>query len=352
MQRAELNYYLPPELIAQEPIEPRDAARLLVLHRESGRIEHRGFRDLREFLRPGDCLVLNDTRVLPARFFCRRQSGGRVEALFLEAREGRWRMLLKPSNRLVVGERIECPEGGLHLHLAERLERGEWAVEPEPPVAPFEFLTRVGHTPLPPYIRRDGHRGADRPEDAQRYQTVYAARLGAIAAPTAGLHFTQTLLDELRCAGVQRATVTLHVGVGTFSPVEVDELADHRMHAEWYEVSGDALRQLDATRRTGGRLVCVGTTSARVLETLARDLPPFGQLERFEARQDWTSLFIYPPFDFRNIDVMVTNFHLPGSTLLAMVMALAGAENVRSAYAAAIRERYRFFSYGDAMLIV
>ena len=234
-------------------------------------------------------------------------------------------MLLKPSNRLSVGETIQSAEGGLTLHLVARLERGEWAAEPEPAVPPFEFLSRVGHTPLPPYIRRDGHRGADRPSDAERYQTVYAAQPGAVAAPTAGLHFTPALLEALAALGVGRASVTLHVGVGTFSPVEVELLREHHMHAEWYEVGADALRMLDATRRAGGRIVCIGTTSARVLETLAREYPPLGQLETARSVSGWTDLFIYPPYVFRNVDLMLTNFHLPGSTLIAMAMALAGS---------------------------
>ncbi len=341
MRRSDLHYDLPPELIAQQPVEPRDTSRLLVLHRHTGRIEHRRFRDIVEYLRAGDCLVLNDTSVVPARFFCRRTTGGRIEALFLHAEDAGWHVLLKPAARLAAGERLR-PEGGeVELRLVRRLERGEWLVRPEPPVAPLDLLRRIGQTPLPPYIRRDA---GPLPADSGRYQTVYAARPGAVAAPTAGLHFTPELLARLEAAGIRRATVTLHVGPGTFQPIDVDDLSEHPMHAEWYEAPQTAIQAIAAARRGGGRIVAVGTTSARVLESLPEE--PAG------PQSGWTRLFIYPPYRFRRVDALVTNFHLPGSTLLALVMALAGREQILAAYGAAIRERYRFYSYGDAMLIL
>lgn len=361
MRRSELHYDLPAERIAQRPAEPRDASRLLVLHRASGRIEHRRFAEIGAYLRAGDCLVVNDTRVIPARFFCRRGSGGRVEGLFLREEGGRWRVLLKPSSRLRTGERLDVVEAGADgrptagprdpasrmgagpgIVLLESHERGEWSVTPDPPIAAAALLDRVGQTPLPPYIERAaGPDGADR----ERYQTVFARSPGAVAAPTAGLHFTAELLARLSAAGVGRAEVTLHVGLGTFAAIDVEELSEHVMHPEWYEVGGEALEALRRTRRAGGRIVAVGTTSARVLESI--DLWEGAGA----SRRGWTDLFIYPPYRFRNVDALVTNFHLPGSTLLALVMALAGVEAIRGAYACAIAEGYRFFSYGDAMLI-
>jgi S-adenosylmethionine:tRNA ribosyltransferase-isomerase len=356
MQLSALAYDLPPELIAQQPAEPRDAARLLVLERASGRITHRHFRDLPEYLRPADCLVLNDTRVLPARFFARRASGGRVEGLFLHAEAGGWRVLLKPAGRLRVGERLACAADHA-VELLARLERGEWLVRATPTRPPTEWLQAVGQTPLPPYIRK----GQAAAGDAERYQTVYAASPGAVAAPTAGLHFTPELLARIAAAGVARATVTLHVGRGTFVPIEVDDLARHAMHAEWFELPAATAALLAARRASGGRIVAVGTTAVRVLESVARGDAAAGAGETgasagaagaSAAVAGWTNIFIYPPYAFRQVDALVTNFHLPGSTLLALVMAFASVELVRAAYAAAIAERYRFYSYGDAMLVV
>jgi len=455
MLRRELHYHLPPELIAQQPAEPRDASRLLVLDRRSGAIAHHVFRELGRFLRPGDCLVLNDTRVIPARFFCRRASGGRVEGLFLHSDGGEWRVLLRPAARLKVGERLspcaelkepggsgrlgplgqqaghadpeeagetpappsqdgahhglrhttepgavsgaglrptrmgEPPAADVSLRLVAAHPRGEWAVVPEPACDPLAWLARHGQTPLPPYIHRAG--GPDA-HDLERYQAVYAARPGAVAAPTAGLHFTPALLDELAAAGVERVAVTLHVGPGTFQPVDVEDLADHPMHAEYYAVAADVAERLAAVRRAGGRIVAVGTTAARVLESLpgvlgegglagergagerrgelgaAASFPrtressaasaesppdvPAAGASPSESLSGWTRIFIYPPYTFRNVDVLLTNFHLPESTLLALVMALGGVDAVRAAYAAAVAERYRFYSYGDAMVVV
>jgi S-adenosylmethionine:tRNA ribosyltransferase-isomerase len=374
MRLSELQYELPPELIAQHPVVPRDASRLLVLDRRRGSIEHRTFRDLGDYLVPGDCLVLNDTRVIPARFFGRRATGGRVEGLFLRTDGDGWRVMLKGSARLKVGERIACDRSPVQLTVERRLERGEWLVRPEPAVGPLEWLVQVGHTPLPPYIHRGAStHGLPGPEDAERYQTVYAQRPGAVAAPTAGLHFTAELLDQLRGRGVRQVDVTLHVGPGTFVPIEVDDLSEHRMHAEWFEVTPAALVGLRAARTAGRRVVAVGTTSARVLESLSageldrpaattaapgddsavpRLLPGKKGDSETAALSGWTDIFIHPPYRFRHVDRLLTNFHLPGSTLLALVMAFASPELIRAAYREAVERRYRFYSYGDAMLIL
>jgi len=343
----ELQFELPEELIAQRPAEPRDASRLLVLERSTGKIEHHTFREICRYLRPGDCVTLNDTRVIPARFFCRRATGGKVEALYLHQIGNLWRVLLKPASRLRVGEHLTCGNGDCKLVLDKRCERGEWDVHPEPAVEPLEVLQRIGQTPLPPYIHRPEKPDA---QDEQRYQTVYARRAGAAAAPTAGLHFTPELLEELRAAGVNIAVLTLHVGLGTFAPISADDLAQHHMHAEYYEIDGRTIALLEATRSGGGRIIAVGTTSVRVLESLEFKLGA-GKVPE-GARSGWTDIFIYPPYRYRNVDRLLTNFHLPGSTLLALVMAFAGIEETRAAYAAAIEERYRFYSYGDAMLIL
>ncbi|MFO0837911.1 MAG: tRNA preQ1(34) S-adenosylmethionine ribosyltransferase-isomerase QueA [Phycisphaerae bacterium] len=357
MLRAELRYDLPPELIAQQPIEPRDASRLLVLHRDSGQIEHRVFRDIGQYVHSGDCLVLNNTRVLPARFACRRRSGGRIEALFLTNDPSGWRVLLRPSVRLRVGELLACDGADIDLRIVEALERGEWRVAPLPAIEPATLLGKIGRTPLPPYIRRANDAAGDAEAvDRERYQTVYARKDGAAAAPTAGLHFTPELLRSLATAGVSRSEVTLHVGLATFAAIDAADLRDHRMHGEAYEVSAEAARQLRHTRLSGGRLVAVGTTSARVLESL----PAIARRSDDGAARDnqpadvrgSTSIFIYPPYSFRNVDVLITNFHLPGSTLLALVMGFAGVEQTRRAYLEAVQQRYRFFSYGDAMLIL
>jgi S-adenosylmethionine:tRNA ribosyltransferase-isomerase len=346
MRREELQYDLPPELIAQQPAEPRDASRLMVVDRATGGIAHRMFRDLPEYLAGPDLLVLNDTRVIPARFFGRRATGGRVELLFLHVDGDAWQVMLRSSRRLQAGERIACDGADVAIELIERVERGTWRVQPVPAVGVMELLSRVGQTPLPPYIERARPTAAD----VERYQTVYAQRPGAVAAPTAGLHFTPAVFDALVARGVQRTAVTLHVGAGTFTPIEADALADHRMHAEWYEAPAAAIAALRRTRAAGGRIVAVGTTAVRVLESL-----PDGAVDPDAAApaapSGWTDVFIYPPYTPRHVDVLVTNFHLPGSSLIALVMALAGKELIRAAYAAAIAEGYRFYSYGDAMLI-
>lgn len=347
MRTEDLHYDLPPELIAQAPATPRDASRLLVVDRAAATRAHRRFRDLPEYLRAGDALVLNDTRVLKARFFARRSTGGRIEALFLHADADGWRVLLKPSAKLRVGETLACEGTDAGLALAARRERGEWLARPEPPTDPLTLLEKIGAPPLPPYIARPAGPAAD---DVARYQTIYADQPGAVAAPTAGLHFTPELFAQLDELGVRRVTLTLHVGLGTFQPIQAAELADHPMHAEQYSISADAIARLDAVRRAGGRIVAVGTTSTRVLESLpltlgVDDAPATGH-------SGWTDIFIYPPYQPRNLDMLITNFHLPGSTLLALVMALAGREQTLAAYADAVAQRYRFYSYGDALLLL
>lgn len=362
MRLADLQYGLPKRLIAQRPCDPRDASRLLVLHRTDARIEHTTFRSIVERFQPGDCLVRNNTRVLPARFFCRRGTGGRVEALFLHAAEDGWTVLLRPSARLRPGQQLEVERSPHRLELLERAQRGQWRVRAEPRVDPHALLERVGQPPLPPYIHRDLRPDA---EDALRYQTVYASRPGAAAAPTAGLHFTPGVLDRLAERGVSTAELTLHVGVGTFAPILVDNLADHRMHAEWFELPAATIAAAARARASGRRIVAVGTTSARVLESMPETIcgqTHGGEPHRSDTRcgeghcgatrSGWTDIFIYPPYAFRNVDALLTNFHLPGSTLLAMAMAFAGVENVRRAYREAIEAEYRFFSYGDSMLIL
>jgi S-adenosylmethionine:tRNA ribosyltransferase-isomerase len=347
---SDFDYDLPEALIAQEPLERRDESRLLVLHRGQG-TEHHRFSELPELLRPGDLLVLNNTRVLPARFYCRRETGGRIEGLYLEASEdGTWNVLLRNASRCGSGE-VLAFEGHdrQRLKIVERLGGGTWRVQPLPKADPAELLEAVGIMPLPPYIRRNGE---DRPADRQRYQTVYASRAGAVAAPTAGLHFTDELLERLADREIGTAHVTLHVGPGTFAPVKVEDVVDHDMHSETYELTAEAAEAIMAARQAGRRIVAVGTTSVRVLETIAGrhggSLVP---------AQGSTRLFLYPPATFHIVDALVTNFHLPKSTLLMLVAALcdpggfAGREMVLSAYREAVEQRYRFYSYGDAMLI-
>lgn len=342
MRTADFDYELPDELIAQHAVDRGDS-RLLVLERASGEIHHQGIRDLGAWLAPGDLLLLNDTRVIAARLEARRPTGRRFEILLLEdVGEGRWEGLLRPTSRARVGERLELPDGG-RVVPEDNLGEGQWRFLFDPPMD-VERLDSVGETPLPPYIRRPS--GA-LPEDRMRYQTVYANTPGAVAAPTAGLHFDDRHLDEIRAGGVETATLTLHVGIGTFRPVSVDLVADHRMHSERYafpEATVEAVNEALFGRR---RIVCVGTTSVRALE---------GQLEASGGlvQPGWrsTDIFITPGFQFQGTGAMLTNFHLPKSTLLMMVSAFADREQMLEVYAEAVRERYRFFSYGDAMLIV
>jgi len=346
VQLADLQYDLPPELIAQTPIEPRDASRLLVLERATGRVTHACFGEVRGLMRAGDALVVNRTEVVPARFFATRATGGAVEGLFLSvAADGCWLTLLKAGGRLRAGEKLQFRDGPWAMELVEARGEGEWLIRPEVDLPAHTILERVGRTPLPPYIRRskdDPREG----EDRGRYQTVYAEQPGAVAAPTAGLHFTPELLDELTALGVGVARLTLHVGLGTFKPVTAERLEEHRMHSEIYELPASAAEQINRARAAGGRTVCVGTTTVRTLETCADD---GGTVH---PGTGGTDLFIYPPYRFKAVDVLLTNFHLPGSTLLALVFAFAGREATLAAYQQAIDRRYRFYSYGDAMLIL
>jgi S-adenosylmethionine:tRNA ribosyltransferase-isomerase len=341
------DYELPKELIAQMPLRTRSDARLLVVQRDSGALHDSHIRHLPQWLQAGDCLVLNDTRVLPARLVgIRERTGGKWSGLFLECDPaGLWRVLGKTRGKLQEGERIRLVDrdarASFSLVLVSRCDDGAWAARPDAQGDVLELLTRTGRVPLPPYIR--GGEMVD--DDAQRYQTVFARKPGAIAAPTAGLHFTNELLADVRRTGVAICHVTLHVGAGTFKPVTVDRLADHRMHTEWGEVRDEAVTCMRRSRQNGGRVIAVGTTVVRVLESASLS----GQLSAWSGSTD---LFIRPPFAFRAVDALLTNFHLPRSTLLVLVRTFGGDELLRRAYAHAIREQYRFFSYGDAMLIL
>jgi S-adenosylmethionine:tRNA ribosyltransferase-isomerase len=345
---AEFDFDLPNELIAQQPAERREQSRLMVVERATGRIGHHHFAELPELLDRRDILARNVTRVIPARLVGRREStGGRWEGLFLDEREDRsWEILATTRGRPMVGERVVVGDG-LRLVLEARGEAGRWVVRPlaegatDPVPETLALLERHGRTPLPPYIRK----GVEAESDRARYQTVYARDPGSVAAPTAGLHFSEEIFARLAGRGIAWADLTLHVGVGTFRPIEVDDLSEHVMHAEWAELSAAAARALRARREAGGRVVAVGTTSARTLETAAAG----GVLEPFSGP---THLFIRPGHVFRGLDALLTNFHLPRSSLLVLVSALAGIEPIRAAYRAAIARRYRFYSYGDAMLIL
>ncbi len=344
MKTAEFDYQLPPELIAQVPIEPRDASRLMVIDRRTGTILHRHFYDLPEFLRAGDMLVFNESRVIPARLFARKPTGGQVEILLLRRRdEETWETLVR-GKRVRAGMHLmllDGPDGqpvGATAEVVEAGERGFRVLAFDRAMLPL--LEQVGRVPLPPYIHAPL-------ADANRYQTVYAHTPGSVAAPTAGLHFTPELLRRLEEMGVCSAFVTLHIGMDTFTPVKEEEIEHHRMHTEYAVLTAETAAQINRTRAEGGRIVAVGTTSVRVLETAGlRSSPP--DLQPFEGHTD---LFIYPGHEFRAVDALITNFHLPRSTLLMLVAAFMGKELVDRAYAEAIRERYRFYSFGDAMLI-
>jgi S-adenosylmethionine:tRNA ribosyltransferase-isomerase len=329
-------------LIAQRPLEPRDQSRLLVLDRATGTIRHHRFVELPQLVAPDDCLVLNDTRVIPARLVGRRAAtGGRWEGLFLREHDsGLWELMCQTRGRPKLGESIEVNGAKTRLILRERTTDGHWLVEPQPHQPALDFLSQQGHVPLPPYIRG----GEDEPADRERYQTVFAERPGAVAAPTAGLHFTSKLLSAIERRGLEIVRLTLHVGLGTFQPIR-ESIQSHAMHAERGELPGDAADRIVRRRALGGRVVAIGTTCVRVLETAAQS----GELRAWSGE---TSIFICPPYPFRAVDAIITNFHLPRTTLLALVYAFAGEELTRAAYAAAIRERYRFYSFGDAMLIL
>jgi S-adenosylmethionine:tRNA ribosyltransferase-isomerase len=333
------DYDLPDELIAQTPAARRDAARLLVVHRNSGHLEHRTVADLPDLLSAGDLLVLNDTKVLPARLVGTREStGGKWEGLFLrEPEPGVWELMAKTRGYVRRGETVTISPGPLKLILVGRTPDKHWLVRPDPPGPVEEILARHGRVPLPPYIRK----GMAKPGDDERYQTVYATAPGSVAAPTAGLHFTPELLATLEAKGIGTARVTLHVGLGTFAPIKETDPTRHDIHREWCEMPTATADRLAETKRRGGRVIAVGTTTTRTLETAG------GQPFRGES-----NLFIHPPFEFRAIDGLMTNFHLPRTTLLLLVQAFAGSDVLKRAYEEAIRERYRFYSYGDAMFIV
>ena len=353
MKLSDFDYELPEERIAQAPMEPRDAARLFVHRIAADQSEHRHVRDLPELLAPGDLLVLNDTRVLPARLLGRRPSGGKVELLLLapcaDAGASRWTALVRPGGRVREGQRLELEQGALAARLVRRASDTEWEVEIEHVgggASVEELLERHGRMPLPPYIRREPDAAQQAAVDRARYQTVYARERGAVAAPTAGLHFTPGLLAALEARGIQRTQVTLHVGLGTFRPVAVERIEEHRMHSERYVLPESAAEAIRAARARGGRVVAVGTTSVRVLETCAIG----AGLVR--AGSGETSIFLKPGDRLSVTDALLTNFHLPRSTLLMLVSAIAGRERILRLYAEALADSYRFFSYGDALLLL
>ena len=333
-------YELPQELIAQDPLEDRSGSRLLVLGKQDGSIRHEVFRNITQYLNAGDCLVINNTKVIPARLFGEREgTGASIEILLLKRKENDiWETLVKPGKKAKPGTRIIFGGGLLTGEVVDVVEDGNRLIQFSYEGIFEEILDQLGQMPLPPYITHTL-------QDKNRYQTVYAKYDGSAAAPTAGLHFTPELLDEIRAKGVKIAEVTLHVGLGTFRPVKVENVQDHHMHSEYYEVTEEAARLINETKQSGGRVVAVGTTSCRTLESAAAD---DGSLS---AKSGWTDIFIYPGYTFKVIDALITNFHLPESTLVMLVSALAGRDNIMNAYAEAVRERYRFFSFGDAMFI-
>ncbi|UYP08653.1 MULTISPECIES: tRNA preQ1(34) S-adenosylmethionine ribosyltransferase-isomerase QueA [Priestia] len=336
------DFHLPEELIAQTPLEQRDASRLMVLNKETGSVKHHMFHDLLDYVQEGDCLVLNDTRVLPARLFgTKEDTGANIEVLLLKQTQGdTWETLVKPAKRVKEGTVISFGDGRLTAVCKETSDQGGRLLEFDYEGIFYEVLEQLGEMPLPPYIK-------ERLDDQERYQTVFAREQGSAAAPTAGLHFTEEMLEQLKEKGVHIAFLTLHVGLGTFRPVSVDDLEEHDMHSEFYQVSEGTAALLNSVREKGGRIISVGTTSTRTLETIATE-----HNGKFVASSGWTNIFIFPGYEFKAIDGMITNFHLPKSTLIMLVSALAGRENVISAYEQAVAEKYRFFSFGDAMLIL
>jgi len=340
MKTKDFYYELPEELIAQHPLKNREESRLLILDKETGEIEHRKFKDIIDYLYPGDCLVLNDTRVIPARLFGNRKGKEeKIEFLLLKNIEGsRWEVLVKPGKKVKPGVKVEFGNGLLESEVLSIEEGGTRIVEFKYEGIFEEILDRLGEMPLPPYIK-------EKLEDKERYQTVYSKKKGSAAAPTAGLHFTKELLSDIEKKGVKLVFITLHVGLGTFRPVKVENIEEHNMHSEYYEVTEDAARTINNTRKNGGRVIAVGTTSTRTLETIA------AEDGKVEAKKGWTDIFIYPGYRFKAIDGLITNFHLPESTLLMLVSAFAGKEKILNAYKIAVEKRYRFFSFGDAMFI-
>lgn len=341
MKTSDFFYDLPEELIAQDPLEDRTASRLLVLNRETGAVEHKIFSDVIDYLNEGDCLVINNTRVIPARLIGEKEgTGGKVEVLLLKRRANDvWETLVKPGKKLKPGAKITFGDGRLRAEVLEVVEEGNRLVKFHYEGIFEEILDSLGEMPLPPYITH-------KLEDKEMYQTVYAKFDGSAAAPTAGLHFTKELLNKIEEKGIKISSITLHVGLGTFRPVKVDDVNNHHMHTEWYEVNAEAAEIINETKRNGGRVICVGTTSCRTIESVADDN---GYMK---AKTGETDIFIYPGYKFKVMDGLITNFHLPESTLVMLVSAFAGKENVLSAYETAVKEKYRFFSFGDAMILI
>ena len=341
MKTSDFFYELPEELIAQDPLEDRTASRLLVLDRKTDKLEHKIFSDVIDYLNPGDCLVINNTRVIPARLIGEKEgTGGKVEILLLKRRENDiWESLVKPGKKLRPGARVTFGDGRLKAEILEIAEEGNRLVKFYYEGIFEEILDSLGEMPLPPYITH-------KLEDKEMYQTVYAKFDGSAAAPTAGLHFTTELLEKIKHKGVRIASITLHVGLGTFRPVKVEDVNNHHMHTEWYEVNKEAADIINETKKNGGRVICVGTTSCRTIESVA------DENGLMSAKTGETDIFIYPGYKFKVMDGLITNFHLPESTLVMLVSAFAGKERVLSAYETAVKERYRFFSFGDAMILI
>ena len=340
MKLSQYNYNFTADMLAKYPAECRDESRLMVLNRETGEIQHKHFYDVIDYLNPGDCLVMNDSRVLPARLMGHRPTGGVVEVLLLRDLGNKcWECLCKPGRKMQVGNEVIFGDGELTAVVREVREDGNRVVEFRYEGIFLEVLERLGKMPLPPYIKEEL-------QDQERYQTVYSREVGSAAAPTAGLHFTKELLEKIREKGVNEAFVTLHVGLGTFRPVKAEEVTEHHMHSELCMMNAETAKILNETKRNGGRVICVGTTSCRTLESLVNDDGTF------EAKSRWTDIFIYPGYTFKAMDGLITNFHLPESTLVMLVSAFAGREHVLNAYEEAVKQRYRFFSFGDAMCIV
>lgn len=341
MKTSDFYYDLPEELIAQTPLEPRDSSRLMVLHKKTGEIEHRHFYDILDYLNEGDCLIMNDSRVLPARIYgVKDETNANVEFLLLNCIEGKkWEALAKPGKRAKIGTSFSFGDGLMHCKVIDILDDGNRILEFECEGNFYENLDKLGQMPLPPYIH-------EKLKDKERYQTVYSREIGSAAAPTAGLHFTKELMKKAQEKGVKIGFVTLHVGLGTFRPVKVDDVTKHKMHSEHYDMSEETATLINETHRNGGRVFCVGTTSCRTVESVAK------REGKIKASDGMTDIFIYPGFEFKAMDCLITNFHLPESTLIMLVSAFAGYDNIMNAYKTAVAEKYRFFSFGDAMLIV
>lgn len=339
MKLSDFNYDLPEELIAQHPYDKRDEARLMVLNREKQTIENKIFRDVIDYLNPGDCLVINDTKVIPARLYGKKETGARVEFLLLNQTENDiWEVMVRPGRKLLKGAKVTFGDGILEAEILEILEGGNRKVKFTYNGIFNEILDKIGLMPLPPYIKESL-------QEKDKYQTVYARDLGSSAAPTAGLHFTEELLEKIKQKGITIAKVTLHVGIGTFRPVKVENIEEHKMHSEHFYIKQGDVEKINETKRNGKRVIAVGTTSCRVLESIADE---FGYVKKIEED---TSIFIYPGYKFKCIDGLITNFHLPESTLLMLVSALAGRDYILKAYNKAVEDKYKFFSFGDAMII-